>query len=109
MTNILIVLVAFLAVVALVQITRVSELLAELKNTDVNQVRDEDNNTQGILSLLIGAGFIIFVIWQMLEWNHLLLPPASSAHGLEIDSLMQFTMSLILVVFFIQYEPRTIN
>jgi len=101
MTNILIALVVLLVIVSLVQLTRVSELLAELKNEDVNEVTDEDNKTQGFLYLVVGMGFIIFVIWQMFEWNHLLLPGAASIHGAKIDVLMQFTMTLILVVFFI--------
>ena len=101
MTNILIALIVLLAIIVLIQITRVSELLGEIKNEDVNEVTDEDNNLQGILLLIIGMGFIVFVIWQMIEWNHLLLPPASSLHGKEIDSLMKVSMTLILVVFFI--------
>ena len=101
MTNILIAIVVLLFIVALVQITRVSELLAELKNEDVNEVTDSDNKTQGFLYLIIGMGFIVFVVWQMIEWNHLLLPDAASVHGAKIDVLMQFTMGMILVVFFI--------
>ena len=101
MTNILIALVVLLVIVSLVQLTRVSELLAELKKEDVNEVTDNDNKTQGLLYLVVGMGFIIFVIWQMVEWNHLILPPAASIHGAEIDVLMKFTMTLILVVFFI--------
>ena len=101
MTNILIALVVLLVVASLVQLARVSELLAELKNEDVNEVTDKDNKTQGFLYLIVGMGFIIFVIWQMIEWNHLLLPEAASVHGAKIDLLMQFTMGLILVVFFI--------
>tara|TARA_B100000287_G_C20533208_1_gene741727 strand:+ start:99 stop:1076 length:978 start_codon:yes stop_codon:yes gene_type:complete len=101
MTNILIAVVVLLVIVTLVQLTRVSELLGELRNEDVNEVTDNDNKTQGILYLVVGMGFIVFVIWQMFEWNHLLLPPASSIHGAEIDVLMKFTMTLILVVFFI--------
>tara|TARA_B100000214_G_scaffold313856_1_gene246588 strand:- start:2331 stop:3308 length:978 start_codon:yes stop_codon:yes gene_type:complete len=101
MTNILIAVVVLLVIVTLVQLTRVSELLGELKNEDVNEVTDNDNKTQGILYLVVGMGFIVFVIWQMFEWNHLLLPPAASIHGAEIDVLMKFTMTLILVVFFI--------
>ena len=89
MTNILIALVVLLAIVALVQITRVSELLGEIKNQDVNEVTDNDNKTQGVLFLIIGMGFLVFVVWQMVEWNHLLLPPASSVHGAEIDVLMR--------------------
>ena len=101
MTNILIALVVLLVIVSLVQLTRVSELLAELKNEDVNEVTDKDNKTQGLLYLIVGMGFIVFVIWQMIEWNHLLLPDAASVHGAKIDLLMQFTMGLILIVFFI--------
>ena len=101
MTNILIALVVLLIIAALVQLTRVSELLAELKNEDVNEVTDSDNKTQGFLYLVVGMGFIVFVIWQMFEWNHLLLPEAASIHGAKIDVLMQFTMTMILVVFFI--------
>ena len=43
MTNILIALVVLLVIAALVQLTRVSELLAELKNEDINEVTDDDN------------------------------------------------------------------
>lgn len=101
MINILIALVVVLIIATLVQITRVSELLSELKNQDVNKVTDDDNKTQGGLFLVIGFGFLAFVVWQIVTWDHFLLPPASSLHGAEIDSLMKFTMTLILVVFFI--------
>jgi len=101
MTNILIAIIVFLIIVTLVQILRVSELLSEINNTDVNEVTDEDNNTQGKLSLGILFLFLGFVIWQMISWNHFLLPGASSVHGEIIDGLMSFTMNLILVVFFI--------
>ena len=101
MTNILIVVVVILLVATLVQILRVSELLSEIKNKDVNEVTDKDNNTQGLLFLIVGFGFLIFVVWQMVTWNHLLLPPASSVHGTQIDFLMKISMGLILVVFFV--------
>ena len=52
MTNILIALVVLLTIVTLVQLTRVSELLGELKKQDVNEVTDEDNKTQGFLMLI---------------------------------------------------------
>ena len=107
MTNILIVVVVILLVATLVQILRVSELLSDIKNKDVNEVTDDDNNTQGILFLIVGFGFLIFVVWQMVTWNHLLLPPASSVHGAQIDTLMQISMGLILIVFFV-LSPITI-
>jgi len=101
MINILIALVVVLIIATLVQITRVSELLAEIKNQDVNKVTDNDNKTQGVLFLVIGFGFLAFVVWQMVTWDHFLLPPASSLHGAEIDSLMKVSMGLILVAFFL--------
>ena len=101
MTNILIFIIAILVIATLVQIVRVSELLSEIKNKDVNEVTDKDNNTQGILFLIVGFGFLIFVVWQMITWNHLLLPPASSIHGAQIDLLMKVSMGLIIIVFFI--------
>jgi len=101
MTNLLFVLVALLAIAALVQLVRVNELLSEITNRDTNAVTDDDNQKNGILSLIIGGGFIAFVIWQMVTWDHLLLPPASSVHGEEIDALMKVSMALILVMFFL--------
>ena len=101
MTNILIFIIAILVIATLVQIVRVSELLSEIKNKDVNEVTDKDNNTQGLLFLIVGFGFLIFVVWQMITWNHLLLPPASSVHGTQIDFLMKMSMGLILIVFFV--------
>ena len=62
MTNILIFIIAILVIATLVQIVRVSELLSEIKNKDVNEVTDKDNNTQGILFLIVGFGFLIFVV-----------------------------------------------
>ena len=100
MMSILITVVTLLVIVALVQVLRVSELLSEINNTDVNEVTDSDNDTQGKLLLFGMILFIGFVIWQMIEWDHHILPPASSEHGLLIDGLMSFTMSMILIVFF---------
>ena len=62
MTSILVAIVTLLVVAAMVQIVRVSELLAELKKEDVNEVTESDNKTQGILYLVIGFGFLVFVV-----------------------------------------------
>ena len=99
MTNLLIALVVLLTIAAMVQLVRVNELLSEITNKDTNEVTDEDNNQNGILFIIIGFGFLAFVVWQMITWDHLLLPPASSVHGAEIDGLMKVSMTLILIVF----------
>ena len=101
MINILIGLIVFLIIATLVQFVRVGELLSEITGKNPNEVTDNDNNNQGRLVLLVGFGFLLFVIWQMIEWNHVILPPASSLHGQQIDALMDISMGLILFVFFI--------
>ena len=80
MTNLLIALVVILAIAALVQLVRVNELLSEITNEDTNAVTDDDNNKNGIFFLLTIPLFLGFVVWQMVTWDHLLLPPASSLH-----------------------------
>ena len=100
MTNLLIAIVVLLTIAAMVQLVRVNELLSEITNKDTNEVTDGDNNQNGILFIIIGFGFLAFVVWQMITWDHLLRPPASSVHGAEIDGLMKVSMTLILVVFF---------
>ena len=73
MTNVLIAVVVLLTIAAMVQLVRVNELLSEITNKDTNEVTDDDNNKNGILFLIIGFGFLAFVIWQMITWDHLLL------------------------------------
>ena len=89
MINLLIALVVILTISALIQLVRVNELLSEITNQDPNAVTDDDNNKNGIFFLLTIPLFLGFVIWQMITWDHLLLPPASSVHGAEIDALMK--------------------
>ena len=103
MTNILIILVALLIVATLVQFLRVGELLSDVRNLEVNDVTEKDNKTQSIIMGVVGALFLFSFFWQYFSWNHLLLPSASSEHGVTIDELMAFTMILIIIVFFITH------
>ena len=101
MTTILVILAVLFLIAVLVQILRIGELLAEVNNRNTNDITDKDNDVQGKLYFIVLFLFLVFVIWQMIAWNHFLLPEASSEHGKIIDGLMSFTMNLILVVFFI--------
>ena len=62
MTYLLIAIVFILFIVLSVQLVRVGELLSRIKGQDPNEVTDKDNNTQGILFLVVGFGFIAFVL-----------------------------------------------
>ena len=101
MTNILIFFIAFLVIVTFIQILRVRELIANVEKRDVNEVTEKDNRNQSLLIGIVGFLFLASCVWQYLAWGDLILPKASSQHGEIIDKLMIFTMSLIIVVFFI--------
>ena len=102
MMNILIVIVVLLIIAALVQVVRVGELIYEVKNQDVNKVTDKDNKVQATLFFLIGGvAYLSLVLWQFKYWGVHILPPASSVHGLTVDALMNFTLGLIIFVFFL--------
>ena len=95
------IIVAFLAIVSLIQILRVNELMSAVQKQDVNEVNEKDNIFNSKMMFIVGALFLISFVWQYFEWEHLLLPEASSEHGIIIDELMTFTMLLIIFVFFI--------
>ena len=97
------IIVAFLAIVTLIQILRVSELMSAVQKQDVNEVNEKDNIFNSKMMFIVGGLFLISFVWQYFEWEHLLLPAASSEHGVIIDELMTFTMLLIIFVFFITH------
>ena len=97
------IIVAFLAIVTLIQILRVSELMSAVQKQDVNEVNEKDNIFNSKMMFIVGGLFLISFVWQYFEWEHLLLPAASSDHGAIIDELMTFTMLLIIFVFFITH------
>ena len=102
MMNILIVIVVLLIIASMVQVVRVGEVISEVKNQDVNKVTDKDNKVQATLFFVIGGViYLLLVLWQFKYWGVHILPPASSVHGLTIDGLMNFTLGLIIFVFFI--------
>ena len=97
------IIVAFLAIVTLIQVLRVSELMSAVHKLDVNEVNEKDNIFNSKMMFIVGGLFLISFVWQYFEWEHLLLPAASSDHGAIIDELMTFTMLLIIFVFFITH------
>lgn len=102
METFLIILVAILGLVTLAQAVRVFELSSLIKKGGGDtEVTDKDNQTQGILLILVLLFLIGGFIWCVFEYNEKLLPRSASAHGNEIDNLWDISMWLIIVVFFI--------
>ena len=97
MTNLLIVLIVFLALVAFVQLVRILELSAEIRGISTAEVTDEDNNTQGILMFASVIVLLVAFFTMMIKYWDLLLPKAASIHGAETDTLMAVSMALLFL------------
>ena len=89
-----------LLIIAAHQLMRVVELSREFKKTKEWNITDSDNSFNGKLMLFIGGfGLIGFLFWQINRWADNSLPGAASVHGLKIDTLWDYNMYLIIVVF----------
>ena len=100
MTSLLVIIVLVLLSIALWQLTKIFDLTQVGANADNSQVaNDNDNNVQGYLMFGFLAFIYIFTIYGLLKWGGLVLHTPASAHGGELDSLMNITW---LVIFFVQ-------
>lgn len=101
MTIVSIIVLIVLAILTVAQVMRISEVSSEIQGGKDNKVTEKDNNTQGTLMLLIGFGFIISVVVMYLMWGKHLLPTPASEHGESFDGLMNLSMLIINIVFFV--------
>ena len=87
--------------VAFSKILKAKELVDELKDKDSDFITRAEikSNALGLLVFLIAM--FALLIAQMVGWNKYMLPSSPSLHGVEIDTLMDVTMILIMSVFFI--------
>lgn len=95
----LIYIILILVAAALWQLVRVVELSAKLKGVDPNKVTERDNRMNGRMMLFVYFLLMGFFAWQLYEYGDKLLPPSGSAHGEEIDWLLNFNILVIIIVF----------
>lgn len=99
MTSLLVIIILFLLAIALWQLTKIFDLTQVGKIADDSQIaNDDDNNTQGYLMFGFLAFIYIFTIYGLFKWGPLVLHTPASAHGGEIDTLMNITWVLIFIV-----------
>lgn len=101
MNGLLIALVILLAIVTLAQVMKIFEASNSLNKGKDNDVTDKDNNTQGTLFFVVGMLFLASVVWMYMAWGDRLLPKPASFHGVDTDNLMNVSMIIINIVFFI--------
>ncbi|MGO4904627.1 cytochrome c oxidase subunit II [Flavobacterium sp. W20_MBD1_R3] len=99
MTSLLVIIVLALLAVALWQLTKIFDLTQVGSNPDGSEVAtDNDNNTQGYLMFGFLAFIYIFSIYGLFVWGPLVLHTPASAHGEQVDYLMNITWTLIFIV-----------
>ena len=100
MTSLLVIIVLGLLAIALWQLTKIFDLTqVGIAKDDTQVANDKDNEIQGYLMFSFLAFIYIFTIYGLLKWGPLVLHTPASAHGPELDSLMNITW---LVIFFVQ-------
>jgi cytochrome c oxidase subunit 2 len=94
MTILLTLMVLALIAIALWQITKIFEL-SQPKKTNTQVADDDDNRWNGQLMF----AFLIFIyaitLFSFWKWGDVLLPSASSEHGMEYDNLMWISFAII--------------
>ncbi len=101
MEKLLLVLVIILAVIGIAQIAKVYQLSISIGNKREEEISPTANKVNGRLLLLFCIALFAFFIWELFAYRHLLLPVAASAHGAEVDTLLNFNWAIIFTVFFI--------
>jgi cytochrome c oxidase subunit 2 len=100
MNNLLIIISVVLVAAGITQFVRILELTSGMRGDD-NKVTDRDNSIQGSLMMLWMIVMMGSFFWMLNKWGGEMLPVPASEHGVQIDNLMNITMGIILVVFFI--------
>ncbi len=99
MTSLLVIIVLVLLAIALWQLTKIFDL-TQVGSTPNNSeiATDNDNNIQGYLMFGFLGFIYIFSIYGLIKWGPLVLHTPASAHGAQVDNLMNITWILIFIV-----------
>jgi cytochrome c oxidase subunit 2 len=99
MTSLLVIIVLVLLAVALWQLTKIFDLTQVGSRVDDSEVaNDNDNNVQGYLMFGFLAFIYIFSIYGLITWGGLVLHTPASAHGAQVDNLMNITWIVLFIV-----------
>lgn len=101
MEKLLLVLVLILAVIGVAQIAKVYQLSMGIGNKREEEVSPRANKTNAILLIVFCFVLFAFFIWELIDHQDILLPVAASAHGQQVDTLMNFNWIIIFMVFFL--------
>lgn len=93
--------VIILGIVAVTQLFKIYELSRELRPNEPEVITEADSRFNARLGLVFLVAFFSFCIWGVMKWKSEFLPEPASKHGVEIDQLMDLTLVIIGIPFFI--------
>ncbi len=103
MIKILVYVAIILAIFAIGYVVRVYELATSLKGKKQHEVTDSDNRMMGKIMLTFLVVFFAFVIWNLESFGPKMLPESASEHGVGLDWLFNFNMTILFFVFTITH------
>jgi cytochrome c oxidase subunit 2 len=98
--KLLILLVIVVGVIALAQLAKIYQLSARMRGHREEEISEADTRMNGALWIVFMIVFYATTIWQFVRYGDY-LPPAASAHGESVDTLMNFNLAIIIFVFFV--------
>jgi cytochrome c oxidase subunit II len=98
--KLLIILVIALAIIAIVQLTKVYEFTRSLRRSKEEEISNADNKLNANLMLVWMFLFFIGTIYLYVRYGNY-LPEAASEHGKDVDQLMSLNLWMITIMFFI--------
>jgi cytochrome c oxidase subunit 2 len=98
--KLLIILVIALAIIAIVQLTKVYEFTRSLRRSKEEDISNADNKLNANLMLVWMFLFFIGTIYLYVRYGNY-LPEAASEHGKDVDQLMSINLWMITIMFFI--------
>ena len=99
MTSLLVFFVLVLIGIAVWQLTKIFDLTQVGEANDDSEVAsDKDNSINGYLMFGFLGFIYIFTIYSLWAWGEFVLGTPASAHGSEVDNLMEISMWLIFFV-----------
>lgn len=98
--KLLIILVIALAIIAIIQLTKVYEFTRSLRRSKEEEISSADNKLNANLWLVWMLLFFIGTIYLYVRYGNY-LPESASDHGKDVDQLMSINLWMITIMFFI--------
>lgn len=95
----LIIIACVLAAVLGSRLMQIGQLSSTLRGTSDELITESDNRSNGYLMMAFMIAFFAFCLYQLVAYSKYVLPEAASEHGKSIDTLMNFNLIVVTLIF----------